>query len=708
MKDRSTPTLSVAICSADRSEELKLVLDSLKLQIYSDFKIICVLGPGSEIDSKYAETFDDLTIITTLERNLSLSRNLALNECRTELIAYIDDDARAEPGWTNQIASSFLLDEIGVVGGWSKDRDGNTWQVMYAATDILGRNTFSVTEVESDFLKNGVLFRTPRPQGANCAFRVNALRQAGGFDEYLVWNFDETEAAFRVLELGYKFHCNPRAIVHHYSAASDLRDASGIPKDSYYQWRSRSYFTTKRSLGYLSQTNILRIILQEYAEFRIWLNRVFLDGRLSHEKKQFLLERSLLGIQDGLKFGFEKFMEKKTDRKSDLELRHSKSLRQIALVTVEWPDESNGGIGRWYQEIATEIAKQGVVVTLIGPGSDIRRFRDGYWESRIGSGWHYFPGTEFIPLSKEKSAFIASIREELNRINNTSRLDAVIVPSWGGLGIGLTGPWKLGITLHTSKNSVSNIEENFKQQIGLDSNEITNEIEALRRADLIIANSKSVIGQFSHRTFPLPKTIVVPHGMAEFSLSVKKTSQIIPKLTCEHKHFIFIGRNEPRKNPRLALEIIRQLGERGAKGFGLILVGEGTNELKLSKNLSGACIHAMGAISEVHKNELIAQSYCLLITSVYESFGLTALEAMRMGKPVISTKVGGLMEVIKDKESGFLFDLESVEAAIEACLLLLNESNLSKSMGEKGRQIFENDFTIEENARKILVEILHK
>lgn len=69
-----------------------------------------------------------------------------------------------------------------------------------------------------------------------------------------------------------------------------------------------------------------------------------------------------------------------------------------------------------------------------------------------------------------------------------------------------------------------------------------------------------------------------------------------------------------------------------------------------------------------------------------ESFGIVALEAQLMGKPVIATNTGGLRESVLDCETGILFPNEDIKALSLAIIKLLKNKDLAYEMGQKGRR----------------------
>ena len=79
-----------------------------------------------------------------------------------------------------------------------------------------------------------------------------------------------------------------------------------------------------------------------------------------------------------------------------------------------------------------------------------------------------------------------------------------------------------------------------------------------------------------------------------------------------------------------------------------------------------------------------------LLPSAQESFGVAALEAMACEVPVVASRVGGLPEVIVDGASGFLHDLEDLEAMAGSAIRLLTDDALHRQVaGNAWRRVHE-------------------
>ena len=74
---------------------------------------------------------------------------------------------------------------------------------------------------------------------------------------------------------------------------------------------------------------------------------------------------------------------------------------------------------------------------------------------------------------------------------------------------------------------------------------------------------------------------------------------------------------------------------------------------------------------------------------------LTLQEAQLMQKPVVATNVGGIPELIKNNETGFLVKKGDHEELFEKLELLLNDNTMSKKMGNTGRDFISNNFSWE-------------
>jgi glycosyltransferase involved in cell wall biosynthesis len=91
--------------------------------------------------------------------------------------------------------------------------------------------------------------------------------------------------------------------------------------------------------------------------------------------------------------------------------------------------------------------------------------------------------------------------------------------------------------------------------------------------------------------------------------------------------------------------------------------------------------------------KLLFNSKILIVTTQeYESFNYSVIEAMAMKKPVVSTNIGGLKEIIIDKNSGYLINKRDLIKFSDKIVSLLKNKSLARKFGQNGYKIYKNNF----------------
>lgn len=107
-----------------------------------------------------------------------------------------------------------------------------------------------------------------------------------------------------------------------------------------------------------------------------------------------------------------------------------------------------------------------------------------------------------------------------------------------------------------------------------------------------------------------------------------------------------------------------------------------------------------GAIPPQSIPALINEASAVVVPSRWrEAFGLVALEAAQMGRPVIASNVGGLREAVVDKKTGFLVERENPEALAQALIYLLKNPERARKMGTDSRRRAQNLFSLSRYAK---------
>ena len=127
---------------------------------------------------------------------------------------------------------------------------------------------------------------------------------------------------------------------------------------------------------------------------------------------------------------------------------------------------------------------------------------------------------------------------------------------------------------------------------------------------------------------------------------------------------------------------------------------------KLKSEISGYVDKNIFFIDSVPYKELV-RYYCdsdvFVFPSVWhEPFGMPIVEAMACGKAVVSTRSGGIPELVDDGQTGLLVDRDDSDALAGAILRLLDDKNLRESMGKAGRERVLEKFTWDKVANDLM------
>ena len=213
---------------------------------------------------------------------------------------------------------------------------------------------------------------------------------------------------------------------------------------------------------------------------------------------------------------------------------------------------------------------------------------------------------------------------------------------------------------------------------------------AYKRADGILAQtdySKSCYkGKLRDKTTVIYNPVMMPKDMVGSALSTKKEDVIIT-----------VGRLHPQKNQKMLID-----------AFSLFLVDHPTYELHIYGEgaLRQELIHycekreVAGSVKFMgHSNQVweeIKKAKVFALSSIAEGMSNALIEAMCLGMPVVSTKVAGAVDLIKDGANGFLVDLNDSSAMAERLSRITDDETLSKQLGLEASNLYQmlNEETI--------------
>ena len=160
-----------------------------------------------------------------------------------------------------------------------------------------------------------------------------------------------------------------------------------------------------------------------------------------------------------------------------------------------------------------------------------------------------------------------------------------------------------------------------------------------------------------------------------------------------------MGRISPEKGIEVLINAFKD------SSFQLKIAGTG-DEIYVEKlkesSIDNLNIEFLGFTNGEQKVQLFRESSFLVIPSIcYESFGIVALEAYSYGKPVIASNIGGLPFIVKDQETGLLFEAGNAEALKEAINMMIENEHFIK-LGINGYHYYQENFTEKQNYPQLI------
>lgn len=195
-----------------------------------------------------------------------------------------------------------------------------------------------------------------------------------------------------------------------------------------------------------------------------------------------------------------------------------------------------------------------------------------------------------------------------------------------------------------------------------------------------------------HLGIPDEKIHVISNGVGSpFELQTQiAIEEIKTKYNLHKPYFLFVGTIEPRKN----LQTLMQAWERlNSKSHSLFIAGAEGKVFSKNKDFTVNAVY----VPDCDLPALYAGATATIIPSFYEGFGLTALEAMACGAPVIASSTTAFPETTGN--AALLFDPHNSNELVEAMKIMIENKSLANTLRERGLQR-SAPFTWDESARK--------
>ena len=214
----------------------------------------------------------------------------------------------------------------------------------------------------------------------------------------------------------------------------------------------------------------------------------------------------------------------------------------------------------------------------------------------------------------------------------------------------------------------------------------------LRTSDWINTCSNSVLIHAQHLVPEIvPCSSVINNAVESPAVSPQPLPFDPPQLLC-------VGRLVPEKGFDGALSAFAAVVQHFPNAR-LVLAGDGPERQRLTQRamelgLAGS-VEFLGTVPPETVPYLMNKATLVIIPSRLEGFGLVALEAALMARPVVGTRVGGLTEVVLHQKTGLLTEQDNPATLVEAILFLLSHPQTASLFGEAARRRAQEVFSFE-------------
>lgn len=205
--------------------------------------------------------------------------------------------------------------------------------------------------------------------------------------------------------------------------------------------------------------------------------------------------------------------------------------------------------------------------------------------------------------------------------------------------------------------------------------------QALRTTDWVTANSAAVLTEARQRVPEITSSSsLIYNGMNMPALPPEPLPSCFPTLLC-------LGRLAEEKGFDLALDAFALLRDSFPRTR-LVIAGDGPVRSALEQQAAELglteWVQFIGWVTPDRVPALMNTTTVVVMPSRHEGFGLVALEAALMARPIVATRVGGLPEVVVHQQTGLLVEQDDSKALAKAISDLLADPDMATRMGQAG------------------------
>ena len=225
---------------------------------------------------------------------------------------------------------------------------------------------------------------------------------------------------------------------------------------------------------------------------------------------------------------------------------------------------------------------------------------------------------------------------------------------------------------------------------------------AMEDAVIVVSEAQAAFLEDAER-LPRRKMVVIGHGIdAGFAPALRPLERRVPGLPTFDPLLGAVGRLSPEKGHGVLLKALPGIFA-AFPHAGLVLAGDGPSRAELEEESRRLGIAERVAFLGFRRDvpALLGAIDLFVQPSIYEGFGISLLEAMAAGLPIVASRVGGIPEVVEDGVTGLLVAPENPFALAAAIERLLRDRDEARRLGEAAARRVRERHSLQSAAAKI-------
>jgi glycogen(starch) synthase len=364
------------------------------------------------------------------------------------------------------------------------------------------------------------------------------------------------------------------------------------------------------------------------------------------------------------------------------------------MLSWEYPPLVVGGIAAHVEGLATAMARAGhdvVVASLQHPGTPDDRTVDGVRVLRADTALPWLPDDNLVARMASANHQLVQLADRLG----AWRPDVVHAHDWLVAWAGDTLAALLGVPLVATIHATERGRHGGHLPPGLPGEINSVEWWLTYQAREVIACSRFMVREVV-QGFELPpeKVHLVPNGVDVAQWAGAPDARA--GNSAAEPLVVAWGRIQYEKGFQVLARAIGELRHR-VPGIRCIVAGRGTYlpELQTHVDMEGVSdlVQLAGFVPDDELRALLARAACVVIPSLYEPFGIVALEGMAAGAPTIVARTGGLAEIVDGTDAGVLFEPGNHHELADRIAGVIADPALSDSLRTNAKALLKRTYT---------------